>query len=442
MKVAVLGYGLQGQSAAKYWHLAGNQITICDQNINIVVPDWANSKLGSDHLNNLDEFDLIVRSPVIHPSIIINANDQTILGKVTTTTNEFFKVCPSKNIIGVTGTKGKGTTSTLISKILEASGKIVHLGGNIGLDPLLLLENNIQPEDWVVLELANFQLIDLQYSPHIAVCLMVVPEHQDWHQSPKDYYESKKQMFSYQDLDDIAIYNAKNDMSTEIANCSGGKMIPYSVPKAGSLESLEKGAYVYGDSIMYNDTFICKINEVELLGRHNLENICASLAVVWQITGPEKLNEIKETIKNFKGLEHRLEYLGEKFGIKYYNDSFATTPEATIAAIRAIKLPTILILGGSDKGSEYFSLINEIVNSNVKRVIAIGDTGPYLSEKLRERGFNNVTTGGNTMEDIVSKAQSFAIAGDVILLSTACASFGLFKNYKDRGEQFKQFLQK
>ena len=219
-------------------------------------------------------------------------------------------------------------------------------------------------------------------------------------------------------------------------------MIPYSVPKAGSLESLEKGAYVYGDSIMYNDTFICKINEVELLGRHNLENICASLAVVWQITGPEKLNEIKETIKNFKGLEHRLEYLGEKFGIKYYNDSFATTPEATIAAIRAIKLPTILILGGSDKGSEYFSLINEIVNSNVKRVVAIGDTGPYLSEKLRERGFNDVTTGGNTMEDIVSKAQSFAIAGDVILLSTACASFGLFKNYKDRGEQFKQFLQK
>jgi len=180
MRIAILGFGSQGAAALEYWSSADNEITICDAITELTLPENTKSQLGPDYLQSLDEFDLIVRSPSIHPKDI-EAASPGVAAKVTTVTNEFFKVCPTKNIIGVTGTKGKGTTSTLITKMLEAAGKRVHLGGNIGTPPLEMLKNNIQPDDWVVLELANFQLIDLKYSPPIVACLMIASEHQDWH---------------------------------------------------------------------------------------------------------------------------------------------------------------------------------------------------------------------------------------------------------------------
>ena len=163
--IAIIGYGRQGKSAAEYWHLKDYNVTICDQNTSITIPSWAKKQLGKNYLNNLQNFDVIVRSPMVHPSTLVKAGGKEILQKVTTTTNEFMQVCPTKNIIGVTGTKGKGTTSTLITKMLESAGKTVHLGGNIGIDPLQLLKNNIKKTDWVELELANFQLIDLNIHP-------------------------------------------------------------------------------------------------------------------------------------------------------------------------------------------------------------------------------------------------------------------------------------
>ncbi len=197
MKIAILGYARQGQSAAEYYsHDKNNEITICDIKENIKLPKNYLKKLGKTYLDNLDEFDLIVRSPSIHPKNIVKSNNAKILEKVTTTTNIFFEVCPTKNIIGVTGTKGKGTTSTLISKMLEKAGYRVHLGGNIGLDPLQLLKENISANDWVVLELANFQLIDIKHSPKIAVCLMVTPEHLDWHESIEDAIKSAEQQYN------------------------------------------------------------------------------------------------------------------------------------------------------------------------------------------------------------------------------------------------------
>ena len=181
MKIAILGFGKQGLSAYDYWKGPDNAITICDENEVLELPEGTSGQLGQNYLHELDKFDLIVRSPSVHPKDITVANSPATLDKVTSVTNEFFRVCPSKNIVGVTGTKGKGTTSTLIAKILEADGKKVHIGGNIGTPPLDMLKNGIEPEDWVVLELANFQLIDLNYSPKIAVCLMIAPEHLDWH---------------------------------------------------------------------------------------------------------------------------------------------------------------------------------------------------------------------------------------------------------------------
>lgn len=424
MKIAILGFGDQGKSAYEYWHKPDNQITICDSNSELVLPDDVQKQLGPDYLKNLDQFDLIVRSPGVHPKEITKTNPGTE-NKITTVTNEFFRVCPTKNIIGVTGTKGKGTTSTLITKILEASGKQVHLGGNIGTPPLEMLKENIQPEDWVVLELANFQLIDLKYSPKIAVCLMVTPEHQDWHEDFEEYATAKQQLFRWQKHSDIAIYFSPDENSEKITSVSTGHKIPYFSPP---------GAYVENNIITINDQKVLKTDEIKLLGEHNWQNVCAAVTTVWQIT--QNIEAMRSIIASFSGLEHRLELVRELDDIKYYDDSFGTTPETTIVAIKAFTQPKVLILGGSDKGADYAELAKTIKESNVRCALLIGDQAPRIQAALEAAGFTDFVAGEDTMTKIVDKARQAAQAGDVVLLSTACASFDMFKNYQDRGQQF------
>ena len=432
MKIAILGFAGQGQSSYQYWNTPDNDITICDQNPGLEVPAGVSSKLGDTYLQNLDEFDLIVRTSGLHPRDIVAANPQSpdILDKVTTNTNEFFRVCPTKNIIGVTGTKGKGTTSTLITRMLDITGKRVHLGGNIGISPLDLLTSSIQPDDWVVLELANFQLIDLKYSPHIAVCLMVEPEHMDWHEDMEEYIAAKQQLFMYQNSDDVAIYYAKNEDSESIAAASEGDLIPYfEIP----------GAIIKGDSVIMHNQEICKTSELRLLGKHNWQNVCAAITAVWQVT--QDTSSIREVLTNFAGLEHRLEIVRELNDIKYYDDSFGTTPATAIVAIEAFPAPKILILGGSDKGAKFDELAKAVRKNNVRNVILIGERAKHIEFALKRAGYKNYVAGGNSMQDIVQKAQELAKPGDVVLLSTACASFDMFKNYQDRGEQFNESVQ-
>lgn len=427
MNIAILGFAGQGQSSYDYWNRNGNEITICDQDTTIHVPKGAKSKLGDNYLQNLDEFDLLIRTPALHPRELVNANDSQILDKVWSNTNEFFKVCPTKNIIGVTGTKGKGTTSTLIAKMLEASSKRVHLGGNIGTPPLDLLKENISADDWVVLELANFQLIDLKFSPHIAVCLMVVQEHLDWHTNYEEYLSAKQQLFINQNRSDLAIYYPKNKDSLHIASGSSGRLLAY----------YEKpGAHVEDGLIMIDGSTICHVNDLKLLGKHNWQNVCAAITAFWQVTEDQKA--AYDTLSTFAGLENRLEFVRELDGIRYYNDSFGTTPETAIVAIEAFEQPKIIILGGSDKGSSYDELASTIASSNVKAAVVIGATGAKIAQALNEHGFSNVHKGGETINEIVSASRRLATNGDIVLLSTGSASFGLFKNYKDRGDQFKR----
>ena len=441
MKIAILGYARQGQSAAEYYSQnKNNEITVRDIKQDIELPKNYQKKLGKTYLDNLDGFDLIVRSPSIHPKDIVKNNNEKILEKVTTTTNIFFEVCPTRNIIGVTGTKGKGTTSTLISKILEKAGYRVHLGGNIGLDPLQLLKENIGTNDWVVLELANFQLIDLKYSPKIAVCLMVTPEHQDWHESIEEYYLAKSNLFRYQKQEDIAIYNGNYKSSEFIASISpANKHLRFDVPLMNNPPTHREAAFVKDDSIYYQDVFICKESDISLLGRHNLENVCAAISATWEISN-HNLKAITDTLQSFSGMKHRLEFVKEVNDVKYYNDSFATTPEATIAAIKAFNEPIVIILGGSFKGVDLNQVVNEVLNSTVKWVIAIGDTADYFIDNLIAGGFKKVSKIETNMKDIVEEAAKRSTAGDVVLLSTACASFGMFVNYEDRGDQFKQVV--
>ena len=429
MKIAIIGYGLQGASSYKYWR-DGNSITICDQNEIKDPPRDVELLIGEDHLKNLNDFDLIVRSPSVHPRDIFSANGEQIKDKITTNTNEFFKVCPSKNIIGVTGTKGKGTTSSLITKMLEAGGKKVHLGGNIGTPPLEMLEAGINESDYVVLELANFQLIDLKYSPHIAVCLMVVPEHQDWHEGMEEYVTAKKQLFIHQTPSDIAIYYSDNEISKDIASSGEGVKIPY-------FEN--PGANINNELVVIDGRTICRTDEVKLLGRHNLQNICAAVTATWQID--QNTEAIKQVTTSFTGLDHRLELVRELNGVKYYDDSFATTPESAIVAIEAFKDPKVIILGGSDKGAEYIKLANTVAGGNVKHAVLIGDTAKSIEQALKNEGFSDYSFGSKDINEIVELCKEKSSPGDVVLLSTGCASFGIFKDYKDRGEKFKKAVQ-
>lgn len=425
MNIAVLGYGKQGHSAHEYWGKQGHQITICDQNTNIQLPEGTQSQLGEDWNKNLDSFDLIVRSPFVHPREITKFSSPEILQKVTTVTDEFLKVCPTKNVIGITGTKGKGTTSTLVAKMLEADGKKVHLGGNIGIPPLDMLKNDIKRDDWVVLELANFQLMDIKHSPHIGVCLMVVPEHLDWHTNDTEYFNAKKQMFVKQRAEDIAIYFANNPVSADIASAGSSRKIPYYA---------EPGAIVKDEKIMIDGQEIIETSDIKLLGAHNWQNACAAVTVLWQIS--KNSEAARSVLSTFTGIEFRLELRRELNGVKYYNDSFGTTPETAIVALQAFKEPKIIILGGSDKGANYDILAAELLKNNTRKALLIGDQAKRIEESLKKVGFKDYMPGGNTMKEIVKNAAAQAMPGDVVLLSTACASFDMFKNYQDRGEQF------
>lgn len=427
MKIAILGYGEQGRSAYEYWH-EGNDITVCDKNEHLELPDGISSKLGPTHLYHLDGFDMIVRSPIVHPRDIVAANSPDILSKVTTNTNEFFQVCPTKNIIGVTGTKGKGTTSTLIAKMLEANGKKVHLGGNIGTPPLDLLKDGINPDDWVVLELANFQLIDLKYSPHIAVCLMVVPEHMDWHPDTNEYYNAKSQLFRQQTPDDFAIYNAGNENSKRIAGTGKGWQIPYMA---------RPGAYVQGDQIFIDDQPVCRVDELKLLGKHNWQNACAAVTAFWKTS--QNAEAARQVLTTFAGLPFRIEFRAEKNGVRYYNDSFASQPSATEAAIDSIPEPKVMIIGGYERGLDLSELAQKLKQSEqvIRKALLIGATAKRIAENLEAAGFTNYQLStSKDMPGIVREATALAFPGDAVVLSPGFASFDMFKNFEDRGRQF------
>lgn len=429
MNVALIGYGLEGASALHYWLDKGAAVTICDQDESKDIPPGVSSQLGERYLDNLDRFDVVMRTAGITPNSIL-AQNPTIADKITTVISEFLRVAPTKNIIGITGTKGKGTTSTLTTQMLEAAGKDVYLGGNIGLSPFDFLPK-LTEDSWVVLELSSFQLIDVKYSPHIAMCLMVVPEHLNWHADMPEYTSAKAQLFAHQKPDDIAIYFADNPLSHQIASNSPGKKITYYA---------SPGAYIENDAIIIDNQEICKTSELQLLGQHNWQNACAAATAVWQVT--QSPDAIRKVLKTFTGLPHRLEFVRDVNGVRFYDDSFGTTPETAIVAIQAFSDPKVVILGGSDKGGIFDELAQAVVANDVRKAVVIGQTAPKIIAELQAAGFKDedIIPGGQTMAEIVRTAQSQAQAGDVVLLSTGCASFGLFSDYKDRGNQFKEVV--
>lgn len=429
MNTAIIGYATEGKVSAEYFQRLGHTVTICDQKPELVAPQGFETQLGDTYLENLARFDLIVRTAGI-PSHAILEHNPGVEVKITTAVNEFLAACPTKNVVGITGTKGKGTTSTLTAKMLKAAGRKVWLGGNIGNSPLEFIDQ-IQPDDWVVLELSSFQLSDLRHSPHIAVCLMVVPEHLNWHTDMADYVAAKSNLFARQTHDDVAVYFAENATSQKIASHGDGKKLPFFAAP---------GAYVDNNQIIIDGEAICATSELALLGHHNWQNACAAVTAVWQ-AGVHDLAAIRSVVTTFSGLEHRLELVRTMDGVQYYDDSFGTTPETAMVAVQAFDQPKIIILGGSDKGASYDQLAEVVSRSNVRKALLIGNQAPKIQLALEKAGFTEFLSGGNNMEDIVKTAHQVAQPGDVVLLSTGCASFDMFADYKDRANQFTAAVQ-
>lgn len=455
-KVAILGLGVEGLTSAQFLQKKGAVIYILDRGQKDEIDQEfvtqaeqlkAEFRLGKEYLNNLADYDIIVRSPGfkrLAPELV-EAEKAGVV--ITSQIKLFFAHCPCP-IIGVTGTKGKGTTSTLIYKMLKEAGEDAYLGGNIGVPPLTFIEK-LQTSSKVVLELSSFQLQDLDQSPHIAVMLMITSEHLDHHATVEEYIDAKRNMVRFQKPEDFTIVNRDYPASNESDVLSYGQV--YYVSRE---RETENGCFAIGDKVIVrkngNDDEIIRTSEIALPGRHNLENVCAAVMAA-RLAGVSA-KHIIEVLKTFTGLEHRLELVREVDGVKYYDDSFSTTPETAIAAIEAFKEPKILILGGSPKESDFSDLGRVIRESDsIKAIIGIGDEWLRIKEALgtgnweshfakasRDKQGTVVIEDAENMKQVVLAATKVAKKGDVVLLSPGCASFGMFKNYKERGNQFKE----
>jgi UDP-N-acetylmuramoylalanine--D-glutamate ligase len=402
-KVAILGYGLEGQDLEK--HLKSQGIT----------PVVLDRRFDKNYLTRLTEFEIIYRSPGVYRFLpeIVKAEKSGV--KVSSAIKLFFEKCPGK-IIGVTGTKGKGTTCSLIYEILKSAGKDVYLAGNIG-KPYLELLSKLTKDSLVVLEMSSFQLIDMEVSPNISVVLNITSDHMDWHKSQKEYVDAKKNIVSHQDKNDWTLVSDEYALSRNFGKLTRGRVIKFSKDSLGK---------EFKQNLL-------------LRGEHNLENIAAAVEVSKLL----KINQdiILKTVRGFKGLEHRLELVGTINGRSFYNDSFATSQQPTIAAIKSFSEQVTLILGGSDKGLEYSELRREIESmDNIKSLILIGDMGEKIGGGISGKNIFNL--GKSTMDEIISKAYEVTPEGGVILFSPASASFDMFENYKDRGNQFKAAVKK
>ena len=437
--IAIFGFGKEGISAANYFGSMAN-LSIIDDKSQDEIPKENFKKLKTKNARFYfgkifpkdEKFDMLVRSPGFRPDHpkITRFTSQGF--QLTSPTNIFFENCPG-TIIGVTGTKGKGTTSALIYEFLKTQNANAFLAGNIG-DPMLEILPKIKTNNLVVLELSSFQLMDLKTSPHVAVVLMITSEHLNWHKDQNEYVKSKESIVSYQTQKDFAIINHDFEQSKLYAQKTKGKVYYFSTQnKAG-------GVYTK-DGIIYSQIGklekLCQTKQILLPGQHNLQNVCASVAVA-KILKIQNSNIVK-VLTVFRGLTHRLELISEIAGVKYYNDSYSTIPETSIAAISAFKEPKILILGGSSKNSNFKQLAETIVMSkSIKALILIGKEAGTIKRAVITHGrfHNQIIENLKSMEQIVKTAQKIARRRDIVLLSPACASFDMFKNYEDRGQQF------
>ena len=445
-RVAIIGIGVSNIPLIDYFHDLGARVTVFDEIDKALLDKYIIKKIndygfdlvtGSNALHFLRGFNIIFRSPSCLPTTLQLKSEQKRGAIVTSEIEMLMNTCPCK-VIGVTGSDGKTTTTTLIYEILKKAGYNCHLGGNIGV-PLFTKVKYFKEDDIVILELSSFQLMDMEVSPEISVITNVSPNHLDKHSSYEEYIEAKKSIFAYQDKSGKVVLNYDNDITREFAKDAEGKVVFFS-----SKSKLADGV-IYDDGIIKEcedgvRKHILDTKEIHLRGVHNFENICAAIAATSDLVDTK--TQI-EAIKEFKGVEHRLEFVRELNGVKWYNDSIGTSPSRTIAGLNSFDEKIVLIAGGYDKNLDYTPLAKPILEK-VSKVVLLGRTATKIADVILK-----ATAGTDivfpvykctTLEQAVQRAQNIAKEGEIVLFSPARASFDMFKNFAERGKKFKEIV--
>ena len=446
--VAIMGMGVSNTPLIRYLMDLDANITVFDKKtedelgkslMEEYVLQGVQFSLGENYLDNLHGYDVIFRSPGIRPDIPPIQKEVERGAILTSEIEKLIELCPSK-VIGVTGSDGKTTTTTLIYMMLKEEGYNCYLGGNIG-TPLFAKIDDMTPEDIIVLELSSFQLMTLTKSPNIAVVTNVSPNHLDIHKSYEEYIEAKKNIFRFQNENDIVVLNYDNDITKDFAFESKGEVRFFS-----RKQELEKGVFVENNCIKILDENgkkdVINIDDILLLGMHNVENACTAIAAVKDLVSTENIVKVLTT---FKGVEHREEFVRELNGVKWYNDSIGSSPTRTIAGLASFKTKVVLIAGGYDKHLDYTDMGKYILD-HVRVLILMGQT----KDKIKNATLQEIEKRDNdidlpifecsTLEEAVKVAYENSKDGDIVFFSPASASFDMFKNFVERGKKFKEIV--
>ncbi len=445
--VAIMGMGVSNTPLIRYLMDLDANITVFDKKseeelgkaiIEEYTVQGVNFSLGDGYLDRLHGYDVIFRTPGMRPDIPVIEKEVERGAKLTSEIEMLIELCPSK-IIAVTGSDGKTTTTTLIHHILKEGGCNCFLGGNIGM-PLFAKIDEMAPEDIVVLELSSFQLMTLRRSPDIAVVTNVSPNHLDVHKSYEEYIDAKKNIFNSQAEDGIVVLNYDNEITNSFAEDVKGEVRFFSTKK-----KLDNGVILEDNEIKIakdgKRESIININEISLLGMHNIENACTAISAVKDIVSMEA---IKNVLASFRGVSHRMEFVRVLDGAKWYNDSIGSSPTRTIAGLASFKEKVVLIAGGYDKHLDYTDMGGFVVD-HVKTLILMGQTKTKIKEATlkaleRKEGTKLEIFECDSLEEAVATARENTSEGDIVFFSPASASFDMFRNFEERGNKFKEIV--
>lgn len=391
--------------------------------------------LGENYLDGLKGFDVIFKTPSMRFDLPCLVAEEKRGAYITSEMEEFVRYCPAK-VFGVTGSDGKTTTTTLIYNILKEEGYNTWIGGNIG-TPLFSRIEEINEKDRVVLELSSFQLMTMNVSTDVAVVTNLSPNHLDIHKNMQEYIEAKKNIFKFQDRDDFLILNKDNEITNSMVGAARGRVMQFSIK-----EKVDDGAYFRDNILFIKNSPVCQLEEIKLMGMHNVENLLAAFCAV---SSDVKIESMRKIATSFKGVEHRNEFVREFNGVKYYNDAIATSPTRTLAGLNSFEKPVILIAGGYDKKIP-FEPLAEGAYTKIKALVLVGKTKYLIKEAFKkvmeDKNYIINITMTDTLEEAVDKATSIADVGDIITLSPACASFDMFPNFEAKGNAYKKIVMK
>ncbi len=442
-KVLVAGSGISGIAAAKLLLDMGGEVVLYDGNEKLREEELRkkfdeNAKV-SFVLGELTRTDLLgVELSIISPGISLEAPFVSVIDQAGIPIWSEIQLayhCAKGRLAAITGTNGKTTTTALTGEIMKAHYDSVFVVGNIG-DPYTAHALETTEKSVTVAEVSSFQLETIMdFRPNVSAILNITPDHLDRHKTMERYIEIKEGITKNQKENDVCVLNYDDPVLREFGETLKCKVVYFS-----SREKLKKGLFLDGDQIVCRDgetvTEIVNIHELKLLGRHNHENVMAAVAIAMNMDVP--MDTIRRVVKRFEAVEHRIEFVTERFGVKYYNDSKGTNPDAAMQAIKAMPGPTLLIAGGYDKHSEYDEWI-ESFGGKVRYLVLIGQTRDKIAECAKRHGFTDIMYAED-LKEAVQVCASYANAGDNVLLSPACASWGMFKNYEERGRMFKEYV--